>query len=610
MQRKKVLSLVLTLAMVISLLTVIPHAASAAAGDYNVDDIMVINEIIANNGLNLTPDTNLDGAGYPGDWIGRVYWSATPNARIIELSINGRNLTGALDVSSLTALEYLGCYNNKLTSLNVSGLANLEFLHCSRNLLTSLNVSGLTNLVELSCDDNFLTSLNVSSLTNLAILVCDSNKLTSLNVNGLANLEILNCSENLLTSLDVSGLTSLMYFDCYDNFLTALNLSSNTALKSLFCYNNLLTSISLPGGTNLIDLFCWSNRLTSLPNLPSSLEYLDCYDNQLSSLPALPSGLIWLDCGSNQLASLPTLPAGLVELRCEDNRLTGFNVTGLNDLKELHCDGNYISVEELTAPGTHVIGVNNNPNFKAWDRDGFFFTPQRAPGDVPKDNVTNPPGGSGQPLVTVVIEEEETPLQSISSYAEELYKLGLFRGTGTDADGKPIFSLENPLTRLQALILTIRLLGLEEEALAYTGPNPFKDVTYSANVPYVAYAYSMGITKGVSATAFSPDRHVSCREFTTFLLRILGYSDDTGGDFEYLAALDMALSIEMYDEETLADIDSGVFLRGDAVIAMVRALLTPIKGSDETLLIDTLVEAEIFPQEAADEFIEAIARLS
>jgi len=219
-------------------------------------------------------------------------------------------------------------------------------------------------------------------------------------------------------------------------------------------------------------------------------------------------------------------------------------------------------------------------------------------------------GNPGQPTVPVVIEDEETPLSDMSSYVEELYKLGLFKGTGTDADGNPIFSLDQPLTRMQALILTIRLLGLEEEALAYKGPNPFKDVTGGVNVAYVAYGYSIGITKGVSATAFAPNRQVTCQQFTTFLLRTLGYIDEDGGNSVYLNALDIALTIEMYDEETLADLNDGVFLRGDAVIAMVRALLTPMKESFEILLIDTLVEAEVFSREAADAFIEAIASIT
>ena len=63
--------------------------------------------------------------------------------------------------------------------------------------------------------------------------------------------------------------------------------------------------------------------------------------------------------------------------------------------------------------------------------------------------------------------------------AETLYELGLFKGTGINADGTPVFSLENNATRLQALIMLIRLLGQEDEALATTAPNPFTDIDSS-----------------------------------------------------------------------------------------------------------------------------------
>ncbi|MBR2482059.1 MAG: S-layer homology domain-containing protein, partial [Oscillospiraceae bacterium] len=85
--------------------------------------------------------------------------------------------------------------------------------------------------------------------------------------------------------------------------------------------------------------------------------------------------------------------------------------------------------------------------------------------------------------------------------AEILYDLGLFRGTGTNADGSPDFALEKPATRMQGLIMLIRLLGEEEEALAYEGPCPFTDVSGNS-AKYAAYAYSKGYTSGTSATTF------------------------------------------------------------------------------------------------------------
>ena len=213
--------------------------------------------------------------------------------------------------------------------------------------------------------------------------------------------------------------------------------------------------------------------------------------------------------------------------------------------------------------------------------------------------------GRSLPRNEMDIGDTRVPLGSPDSLAYELYKLGLMQGVSTDEDGEPNFGLDRPPNRLQALILTIRLLGLEEEALAYEGENPFADVTAASQVPYVAYGFDKGITTGVSASSFSPTRLVTLREFTTFLLRVLGY-DDREGDFLYVKALEMAVEVGLYSEEMVEDLSEGEFLRAEAVAAMVAALLTNIKDSDEILLIDTLVEAEVFTREKADAFIEVV----
>ena len=61
--------------------------------------------------------------------------------------------------------------------------------------------------------------------------------------------------------------------------------------------------------------------------------------------------------------------------------------------------------------------------------------------------------------------------------ADKLVSLHVFRGTSVDGDGNPIYSLEDQPTRLQGLIMLIRLLGLEDAALSYDGPNPFSDMS-------------------------------------------------------------------------------------------------------------------------------------
>ena len=219
---------------------------------------------------------------------------------------------------------------------------------------------------------------------------------------------------------------------------------------------------------------------------------------------------------------------------------------------------------------------------------------------------SGPGGGSGETGGTV-ISDQEVPLSGVISYADELFTLGLFLGYGTDDKGEPVFGLDDTLNRVQALVLTIRLLGLEEEALAFEGPHPFTDV-FGWQTPYVAYAWDAGITKGISATRFGPNSPVTCQQFTTFILRVLGYRDDEGGDFNYAGAIETALGIGIYTDEILIRLSAGAFLRGDAVIVMAGALLANMNNSDGTLL-DALCEAGLFPRETADAFIENVRRI-
>ena len=73
--------------------------------------------------------------------------------------------------------------------------------------------------------------------------------------------------------------------------------------------------------------------------------------------------------------------------------------------------------------------------------------------------------------------------------AASLKTLTLFRGSDTGyGEG---FDLEKAPTRMEALIMLIRLLGEESEALTCTAYQPFTDVPDWA-LPYAAYAYSKG----------------------------------------------------------------------------------------------------------------------
>lgn len=159
--------------------------------------------------------------------------------------------------------------------------------------------------------------------------------------------------------------------------------------------------------------------------------------------------------------------------------------------------------------------------------------------------------------------------------ADELFSLGLFNGTGVDETGNPIYALERTMTRQEALTLFIRLIGQENEAVSGTWETPFTDVDEWAK-PYVGFAYEKGYTKGTSETAFGAKSEVTAEHYLTFVLRALGYSDET--DFSWEQAPEFAKTLAITNPN-----NAEIFTRGDAVLASQSALKAPMKESETTL---------------------------
>lgn len=173
--------------------------------------------------------------------------------------------------------------------------------------------------------------------------------------------------------------------------------------------------------------------------------------------------------------------------------------------------------------------------------------------------------------------------------AEELYALGLFKGTGTNADGTPIFDLDKTPSRNQAIIMLVRLLGKEEEALAGTWEIPFTDVSDSMK-PYIGYAYAKGLTNGTTATTYSGTAPIKANQYVAFVLRALGYV--SGADFTVSDACvfsdEIGLTRGQYSAKT-------PFTRGDIAIISNTALATCLKRTDDPLLEQLLFEGGVNP---------------
>jgi hypothetical protein len=169
--------------------------------------------------------------------------------------------------------------------------------------------------------------------------------------------------------------------------------------------------------------------------------------------------------------------------------------------------------------------------------------------------------------------------------AETLKALGLFRGV-SDTD----FALERPLSRVESVVMLIRLLGREEEALAQQNTHPFTDVPKWADAQ-IGYAYRNGLANGVSETEFGIGE-AGAATYLTLVLRALGYSDRNSEDFSWADPFPLAREAGILPEL----VNTTEFLRGDVVTVSYAALAARCKDSDETLS-DRLIASGVFSRE-------------
>ena len=167
------------------------------------------------------------------------------------LDVYKQSISDLTGIENFTALTYLLCDDNSLTSIDVSQNLALTYLSCGGTEITSIDVSQNTALITLRADTiDVLSVLNVSGASSLTYLSCEGANITSLDVSQNTALTFLNCNYVNLTSLDVSQNTLLTSLECYNNQLTSLDVSQNTLLTSLWCENNQLTCLNVKNGNN------------------------------------------------------------------------------------------------------------------------------------------------------------------------------------------------------------------------------------------------------------------------------------------------------------------------------------------------------------------------
>lgn len=138
---------------------------------------------------------------------------------------------------------------------------------------------------------------------------------------------------------------------------------------------------------------------------------------------------------------------------------------------------------------------------------------------------------------------------------------------------------------------------VEESTAAKDYVFPFTDMDngYEWAKPYVAWLYNEGLTSGATATTFEPGNPCTAQQYTTFLMRALGYSDAAGGDFTYDNAIAFATEKGVVDAYNM---DADNFLRDD-VVAMSYTALSAAPKSGETDLLTKLVNEGAIEAETA-----------
>jgi len=196
-------------------------------------------------------------------------------------------------------------------------------------------------------------------------------------------------------------------------------------------------------------------------------------------------------------------------------------------------------------------------------------------------------------ILSICVYAQAADAGNYAADAEELRLLGVFQGTGAG------FELDREPTRLEGLVMLVRLLGREAEAKALAEePCAFDDIP-AWGAGYANYAYENGLTKGVGGRLFGAADKLNALGYTTFLLRSLGYSDG-GGDFTYDGSIEFAEQIGLYSEADAAELRDGTFLRDHLAKASMLALGTTMKGGGATLL-EKLVLDGVIPEDTASE---------
>lgn len=161
-------------------------------------------------------------------------------------------------------------------------------------------------------------------------------------------------------------------------------------------------------------------------------------------------------------------------------------------------------------------------------------------------------------------------------YAQALNEIGVLEGTDKG------FELDRAPTRLEGLILFIKLLGEQDELTSIqTFTTAFDDVPGWGSA-YAEYAHAMGYTSGIAKRTFGSNLEIQAKSYITYLLRALGYETEIN-DFQWSTALEDAVRLGLITEEDKSILSQEDFTRGHVAYLSYKALKTQTKNGGQSL---------------------------
>jgi len=173
---------------------------TATAQTYDPYAVQLINNLIANNGLQATPNA-------PETWINIALWNdETPKQLTHFIAPEYGGVTGEISFTGLQSLIHFNCSLNSITKLDLSNNPQLLRAWAHNNQLTEINLTNCNQLQQLRLEYNKLTKLDSPNSNQITFFYCARNNLSELNLSNCKYFKEIFCYGNNLTNIDLTGL--------------------------------------------------------------------------------------------------------------------------------------------------------------------------------------------------------------------------------------------------------------------------------------------------------------------------------------------------------------------------------------------------------------------